>query len=61
MGDPGTTLRIPRMNVTIPPVVSTVARGGLLQVSGEMNPSFNGTAEVFLEDKVYYYDSEELS
>lgn len=59
MGDPGTTLRIPRLNVTIPPVVTTVARGGLLQISGETNASFNGTAEVFLEDSVYYYDSRE--
>lgn len=61
IGDPGTTLRVPRLNVTLSPVVSTVARGGLLQVSGEMNSSFNGTAEVFLEDDVYYYDSHELA
>jgi hypothetical protein len=60
MGDPGTTLRIPRQNVTLTPNASTVARGGLLNVSGTMNTAFTGTAEVFLEDTVHYYESEEV-
>lgn len=57
--DAATRLAVPRSSVNLAISPTTVARGGLLEVTGSVgDASFNGKARVFLEDTVQYYMSQ---
>jgi len=57
LGDPATTIAVPRPGLTLTPGKSTVKRGGSVRVTGTVPGGFNGKATVQLFDRPWYYHS----